>query len=183
MINTGNGDFASENSPFAQRNWAWGMSGISANVSRDGTSTVIANLPRSNVQMDSINNSGPPFAAGSNIELSGTFKDGKFIGSVNYIGSGTPPGAVSTTTTTTPPPVTTTSSTTTSSTTTSSTTTSSTTTSSTTTSSTTTSSTTTSSTTTSSTPPPTTTSSTLPPTTTSSTLPPPPTTTSSTLPP
>ena len=154
MINTGNGDFAPENSPFAQRNWVWGMSGIGSNVSRDGTSTVIANLPRSNVQMESITNSGPPFAAGSNIELSGTFKDGKFIGSVNYIGSGTPPGAVSTTTTTTPPPVTTTSSTTTSSTTTSSTTTSSTTT--TTSSSTTTTTTSTTTTSTTTTPPPTT---------------------------
>jgi hypothetical protein len=155
MIGTPQGDFEPGNSPFAKRPWTWGMTGIGVDVARSGNSTVINNLSGSNVKTESFTNSGPPFAPGSFVQFTGTFVDGVFTGSVNYIGSSAPPPV---TTTTTPPPTTTTSSTTTSSTTTSSTTTSSTTTSSTTTSSTTTSSTTTTSTTTTSstttTPPP-----------------------------
>ena len=99
MIGTPQGDFEPGNSPFAKREWTWGMAGIGVDVPRSGNSLVINNLSGSKVTTESFTNSGPPLTVGSYLTIN------PVTGQVTWIGP-TPQPTPTTAPPTTMPPTT-----------------------------------------------------------------------------
>ena len=77
-------------SPFAQKPWMQGYSGISADQSMDGKTITVGPIPRANVEFKPFQNQNIPIAVGTHL----TIVDGV----ITYIGPDAPP--------TTPPPTT-----------------------------------------------------------------------------